>query len=57
MGRDGHEGLEERSGNTTAGGVIVDLKGRLGSLLVVETAADGVPHASCVEQWRLEVGP
>jgi hypothetical protein len=57
MERRTHEGLEERPGSTAAGGVIVDLKGRLGSLLAVEAGDDGTPHATCVEQPLVSVGP
>jgi hypothetical protein len=56
MERRAHEGLEERSGSTSAGGVIVDLKGRLGSLLTVGSGS-GVPHISCVEQPPVSVKP
>ena len=54
--RRGHEGLEERAGTTAAGGVIVDLKGRLGSLLIVGSE-NGTPHISCVEQPPVSVKP
>jgi hypothetical protein len=48
-----HEGLEAQPGSTAAGGVIVDLNGRMGSLLVMQPGSDGTFHATCVEHPSL----
>jgi hypothetical protein len=52
-----HDGLEEQPGGTPAGGIIVDLRGRLGSLLILEAGADGTLHARCVEHPPLTLLP
>lgn len=51
------DGLAEQQGSSVAGGVIVNLDGRFGTLLVVERGDDGQQRASCVEHPQLSVAP
>lgn len=50
------QGLEQRSGDTPAGGIIVDVHGRFGSMLVVAAAPNGRLEATCIEPSPLDVG-